>query len=200
MDLHNYIIKNQKTHIIFDFDDTIFSMGKGGMLAYKGVCNIVTKVDKSLVNEFENSPKQIYNLSNKAIMLYGKTIKKELLSFFNQFESELLDTEKRNNQMINFIKDNHNKYDFSIWSSNTLKLLNHVLKKYNLTSCFSNIIGRDSVDLAKPYPDGFYKIINSSKFIRKDYLMVGDSSGDEQAAINSGIDFFKIDKDLVNWK
>ena len=46
----------------------------------------------------------------------------------------------------------------------------------------------------KPDPQGFNKIINQNNQPHDDFLMVGDSMSDHQAAINANIDFFHISK------
>lgn len=200
MKLEEYIIENEKSNIIFDFDDTILSMDKGSFSDWEEMKKIVAKYNSELINEFEDEPYSMYKLTNKAIMLYGEDVKIEAIEFLNKFELELVDTGKRNDEVIEFIENNFEKYTFSIWSSNTLAMLSYVLDKYNLRKCFKVIIGRDSVDLAKPFPDGFYKIASIPGVVRKNYLMVGDSSSDEGGALNAGIDFFKIEKDEVDWK
>ncbi len=198
MELTDYITDHHKKHIIFDFDDTICKMAKGGMPAYEGMCAIIAKIDPTLRDNYEHSPRSIYQLTNQAIILYGDEIQNELLQFFNTFESKLQDSEKRNDPIIEFIRQYADVYTFSIWSSNTLALIRHTLDKYQLTEKFSHIIGRDSVRLAKPYPDGFQQIVATGKYHKEDFLMVGDSESDSQAALNAGIDFYKIEQDAVD--
>ena len=55
MDISEYIIRNNKKHIIFDFDDTIFCMEKA-IPAWSRACTIVKQYNPELIGEFENSP------------------------------------------------------------------------------------------------------------------------------------------------
>ena len=91
------------------------------------MCAIVEKFDPNLLEKFPDTPRSIYQLSNEAIRLYGESVRNECLVFFRSYESALKDTEKKNQELLDFINQNHDAYIFSIWSSNTLALVEHTL-------------------------------------------------------------------------
>ena len=198
MKLADYLVTHPKKHLIFDFDDTIFRMGKWGQPAWKGMLDIVAAYDANLHQQFEDTPRSIYKLSNQAIMTYGNEVKEKVIAWINEFESALHDTEARNDELIDFIRSHHEQYSYAIWSQNSEAMIAHVLDKHDLLTYFSIIVGRESMDLAKPYTDGFHRIYDSINQQRKDYLMIWDSETDRQAAYNAGIDFFSIEKEEVD--
>jgi HAD superfamily hydrolase (TIGR01549 family) len=109
-----------------------------------------------------------------------------------QFECKSYSGYLPNNELLSFIRSHADTYIFSLWTSNTERVISDFIQKEGLRPIFQNIISLNTVHYSKPYPDGFYKIYNAS-FSKKDYLMIGDSDNDESAAKAAGIDFFKVD-------
>jgi phosphoglycolate phosphatase len=60
-----------------------------------------------------------------------------------------------------------------------------ILKNNNIDRFFTDIIGADSVEHAKPHPEMIHKIVKRSKF--GDVWMVGDSAKDIVAAQKAGV-------------
>ena len=78
-----------------------------------------------------------------------------------------------------------------MWSSNSSKAIDKVLKEEGLDKCFKLIVSRSDVDYLKPNPDGF-KLIDDGKTNIDQYLFIGDSSNDEGATKALGMDYFEV--------
>mgnify|MGYP000097042466 CR=1 FL=1 len=57
---------------------------------------------------------------------------------------------------------------------------------------FKKVVVREDVKYTKPHPDGFYLIFDKGIYKKRDYLLVGDSDRDPEAAKAAGIDFFLV--------
>ena len=94
------------------------------------------------------------------------------------------------NPLINFIKSTQG-YKMSIWSSNSRPIVKKVLQKVGILAKFEKLITREDVKFLKPEADGFNKIWDD-KIPKSQYLFIGNSEADQEAAHKAQIDFFKI--------
>ena len=65
---------------------------------------------------------------------------------------------ERHKELVDFIHEHHSAYTIHIWSSNMTTTFVPVLEDDGIYQYIDCAIGKDSVDLIKGYPDGFYKI------------------------------------------
>lgn len=195
MILENYLQKHPKKHIIFDLDETLLTLKIDWSNFRRDLWKKVGLLDKKLVKQVPNRSGMGFVLYNQTIIKHGKKGRKLVLSFCEKYELDNLKGVIKNKNLINFIKTHNLKHDFYIWTSNNRKTVDLVLKQAKLSSYFKKIITKEEVKLLKPYPDGFYLIFDKEKQKRKDYLFVGDSNNDKNAAQNAGIDFLKIKSD-----
>lgn len=191
MDLSLYLKESPKKRIIFDFDETLFTLHLPWNVFSEKVRQKLSEVNSDLVAEYTKNGKT-NDLMNKAIKLHGQRARDIIMSWGVQFERDYIEKISINSKLIEFIENEVNNFEFYIWSSNMFSTISRVLKKYKLNNHFQKVIARDAVDLSKPYPDGFFKIFNPNIHKRSDFLFVGDSEFDKQAADSAGIDYFKI--------
>ena len=101
----------------------------------------------------------------------------------NDYKIIILDTVK------DFFRDYHNKYSFSIFTSD--RKLNAILaiKKINIFEYIKEVIGGDSVNRSKPDPQGLLKICKKMKLNPKNIAYISDTCTDLVMAKNAGLKF-----------
>lgn len=187
MELQRFLHLYPKRHIIFDFDRTLFTLYLPWKVFASGLRDILSRLDQTLVLSLSQEGKRA--LINCAIEKYGDRAK-ELISIYREnFETQFLEGVISNERLLSFIRENHGKYQFSIWSSNAKITILRILKKYDMERFFLIIASADDIDFIKPSPDGFYFIFNEKEYKKSDYLYIGDKQCDEEASKNAGIDF-----------
>ena len=77
-----------------------------------------------------------------------------------------------------------------LWTSNVQATARYVLEDVGLISAFSAMATRDSVAYIKPHPEGWRHLYDGAPL--NEYLFVGDSINDQQAAAAVGIDYFNV--------
>jgi HAD superfamily hydrolase (TIGR01549 family) len=190
MKLEEYLGKNKKKYLIFDFDSTLMNLHLPWGIFEKEIHSIIAKFDKGLLTGCKN--KSAIHMRNKAIKKYGNKIRKIFCDYEYFFESKYYQGVTFNYELVDFIKKYHNKYHFFIWSSNSNKTIINHLKALKIDKFFNKIIALNHVDFSKPAADGFELIHKHSMGGKHEYLMVGDSIHDKNAAKKAGIDFFKV--------
>jgi len=188
-ELEEYLDKNPKKYLIFDLDLTLVEL----VLPWG---EIVSTIDK----EFQKLDKEIakrcldwswtWQGYNEMVKKYGgKKIKDMIDSRYKKFETERLIEMKPNQPLIDFIKNNKNKYFFYIWSNNQRPTVEKFVKDFGLTSFFKVLVSASDTKFYKPDKGGFDRIYEVGTD-KHEYLMIGDGAGDRQAAMNVGIDYF----------
>lgn len=76
------------------------------------------------------------------------------------------------------------------WSANMRSTIERALMELGIRQHFARVVSRDDVRLAKPHPEGWELLEDSTP--REQFLFVGDSSNDSRAAQALGIDYFEI--------
>lgn len=188
--LREYLSLHHKTHLIFDFDETIFMLLLPWRNALVYAANDLRNLDKNLYEKYENDIGRLSEMQNKFVKKHGKKAKDIFIENNMRFESEHLQGVDINQELIDFINTATNVSLF-VWSSNTRPVIEKVLKEFGIHHKFEKIITRNDVDLLKPSSEGFTLIYDQS-IPKSQYLMVGDSMSDEGAAKAAGIDFFRV--------
>lgn len=196
MKLEKYLSKNAKKHIIFDLDETLLTLHIDWSRFRLDIRQEVALFDKAIIKQIPNKSGSGVVVYNQAIIKHGAKARKVIIDFCKNYELNNLDGFTINKSLVDFIKENSNKYNLYIWSSNNRKTVIPIVKKVKIFSHIKKIVTKEEVDLLKPYPDGFYLIYDYVNQQRKDYLMVGDSSHDKFAAKAAGIDFLRIKNQL----
>lgn len=188
--LFKYILENNKKHIIFDFDKTLFKLIIDWGKYFEKIDSKLISVDKSIYSDYKNELINWCEMQNLYVERYGVSMEELICS--NNINSELKLYKKSipNKNLINLI-NNLDKYFLYIWSSNTRELITKILDQNNILTNFKKIVCRNDVQFLKPKPEGFLKLKNPNVSL-KSYLLIGDSINDENAAKNIGIDFYKI--------
>ncbi|MEN8253781.1 MAG: HAD hydrolase-like protein [Patescibacteria group bacterium] len=200
MKLQNYLKKNPKKYLIFDFDETIAHLILPWSIYKSKGAKILGKYDEKLCEQLAKDLNTLQS-ENAFVKKYGDKIKAEISDWSEEFETKHLEEAKRNPEIINFIKKEHGNHQFFIWSSNTSKAIRPVLEKEEILDKFELLVTKEIVRLIKPEIDGFELIQKQISRINKkeaenldNYLMIGNSIlSDGGAAKNSGIDFFPIE-------
>jgi HAD superfamily hydrolase (TIGR01549 family) len=188
--LNEYIFNFKKTHLIFDFDKTLFKIIIDWDKYFDNIENELIHYDKKLFNNYQNGLVSWCDMQNLYIDRYGPEMRKMICINNIQSENSLITDAIPNISLLNLIKSN-DKLFLSIWSSNTKISIQNILRKYHILDKFDKIICRDDLKYLKPNPEGFSKIYQPKTTLDK-YLFIGDSINDSNAALNCKIDFYKI--------
>lgn len=191
MTLNTYLQRVNKTHLVFDFDETLVKLILPWDNWTDPIKNELIKLDQTI---FENYKKRIFSLSdlmNQYTLKSGEQVKDMIKNNAVNFETKHLKEVIPNKELIDFIKHAKN-YKMFIWSSNTRPTIKKVLNAYRIWNKFEKVITSLDVNLIKPSIEGFGLIYNPA-IPKKRYLIVGDSDRDQEAAKKLGVDFFLID-------
>lgn len=189
--LEDYLEKNKKSHIIFDFDETILEVLIPWHEWLAELKKISGEYDKDAWVEYDKGGMSSSIPQNRLFSKFGSEVRDKINAYTENFEMTRLEGVRKNNELIEFIKENSDNYIFSIWSANSRKVINKALEDAGMDTCIKLIVGRDDVNYLKPDPDGF-RLIDDGKTSIDQYLFVGDSSNDGGAAKALGMDFFKV--------
>jgi HAD superfamily hydrolase (TIGR01549 family) len=189
--LQKYLKSSGKTHLLFDFDETIVKLVLPWDEIFDEISKNLTALDKTIYERFKKKEISVNQLGNEYILKFGNKVKKPLIDSQAQFEKESLQGYLKNDAMIDFIK-NDTEYKMLIWSSNTKPTVKKVLQGLGLLNKFQTIVSREDVALSKPYIDGFKKLYER-RVPKNKYLFIGDSKNDQKAADEIGIDFYLED-------
>jgi phosphoglycolate phosphatase-like HAD superfamily hydrolase len=186
--LRSYLAENPKKCLVFDFDETIFTLELPWETYFAELRRRLYKLDESLaeidgIAQFENEA--VRRLGAKA-----RAIRDEYSAFF---EREYLSEVIEHQDLTDFIRNERENYTYFLWSSNMSSTIEPELARTKLLPLFAQLICKDSVSLIKPDPEGFAQIFDETNFQRKEYLMIGNSHHDKAAAEAAGIDFFLVE-------
>jgi HAD superfamily hydrolase (TIGR01549 family) len=189
--LQEYLKSVEKTHLIFDFDETIVKL----LLPWDKVLDKISEklvvLDKITYESFKKKEISVNQLENEYIVKFGDKARKIIINSRTLFEEESLQGYLRNDAIVDFIR-NDTKYRMFIWSSNTKPTIKKILQKLGILNKFQVIVGMEDVFLSKPYIDGFKKLYEK-KIPKNKYLFIGDSKNDQKTADEIGIDFYLDD-------
>ena len=179
--------------IIWDFDGVIIDSmdikGRGFAKLFKGYPE--TQVNEIVNYHFQNGGKSRF----EKIKYFFNSILKEEISeakifhlanrFSNIIESEIYDESYLITETVNFIKLNHEKYNFHIVSGAEHDELNKICIYFNLNMYFMSIDGSPTKKtlLVK-------KLLDKYCYLKAETVLIGDSNTDYEAARNNDIRFF----------
>lgn len=183
--LQQLVLNTPKKHLIFDFDETIFTLDLPWHLYYEEMDRRLHQLDSSLPET-----KSINDLENMAVKKLGNVAQQVRWKYSQEFEAEQLKGVKELTDLTNFIKENTGKYRFYLWTSNMRTTVEPILTQYNMLSVFTKLATKGDVKFTKPYADGFLLLHDNEDEDKKDWLMIGNSYNDRGAAEQSGIDYW----------
>lgn len=183
-----------KKLLIFDFDGTIVDSSPIHKQSFQEAL-----IDYDVIVDYEeikgmrtrDAIVKIFNQSNVSISkknLLNLVLKKQSLSQKYFSSISLIKDFKQ------FYMHAKSTYKLSIVSSASRASIDIALKKFNLEEGFDLILSSESVDNAKPHPDGFLRAIEKFKFIRDEAVIFEDSFAGFLAAEKAGIDCIDVTK------
>ncbi len=191
MTLQDYLQKNKKTHLVFDFDETLVKLLLPWDKWEDPIKNELIELDKSIYENYKKEKISLSDLMNQYILKFGEQAKNLVKENASHFETKYLNKVITNKELIDFVKQAKN-YKMFVWSSNTQSTVEKVLRDFKILDKFEKVITRQNVDLIKPYTEGFERIYDP-KISKERYLIIGDSDRDKKAAKQLGVDFFLVD-------
>jgi len=190
MRLEDFLITHKKPYLIFDFDETLFELVLPWENWEKDIESDLANIDAKIIRAYRIGAITLSELQNEYVAKDSKAL--ELLINHNiHFETTYLKNVLRNEELVKFIKETKG-YKLYLWTSNTKSVVENVMEENHVLHKFDKIITRDDVKMLKPNTEGFYKIYDE-KIPKSEYLLIGDSDSDKDAAESVGIDFFLVD-------
>lgn len=179
-----------KKHLIFDFDQTLCKL----LVDWRHWHENIAKLFQSYEPSFkEDEATHIHVQENYFISKYGPEVKKKIDEFGYDAENNYTQGFVPHPELIAVLPRLKEKYSLSLWSSNHRLTVIPILASLGIDKYFDLIVPINDVVLVKPDADGFTRLIHPNfNYPLSDYLMIGDSRSDENAAKNSGIDFFNV--------
>ncbi len=186
-DFQEYLRKNKKRKVIFDFDETISTLLIDWTKWDKAVGQVLQKYDPAFI-----PPDVIEAVQQNTFMQrFGKKLRDDLLHTTYKYEKELVSGHRVNPVALALIEKARSVANLYIWTSNHAGTIHPILQELHLDNAFKRIIARDDVTFIKPHPEGFYVLFDEVS-PKSTYLLIGDSKKDEEAAKSARIDFLNI--------
>jgi HAD superfamily hydrolase (TIGR01549 family) len=186
-DFQEYLRKNKKRKVIFDFDETISTLLIDWTKWDKAVGQVLQKYDPTFV-----PPDVIEAVQQNTFMQrFGKKLRDDLLHTTYKYEKELVSGHQVNPVALALIEKARSVANLYIWTSNHAGTIRPILQELHLDNAFKRIIARGDVTFIKPHPEGFYVLFDEVS-PKSTYLLIGDSKKDEEAAKSARIDFLNI--------
>lgn len=192
MTLPEYLQHHTKTHLIFDFDETLFWLVLEWEKFFEAMEKELAPIDRKLYDDLAAQKRSLSGTLNAYVESYGTKAKQIISNISVRFEEEHLIRIEPNPALISFVRGNKDTYRMFIWTSNTSNIVTKVLGEYGLSDIFTRVASQLEILMLKPYPDGFRYLAQSGIPLAR-YLMIGNSAADEEAAKASGIDYFHVD-------
>lgn len=197
MTLEQYLEKHRKKHLIFDFDETLFTLLLPWEIYLEELHNKIMDFDPNL-RGFSHG-KVLNAVENEAVRRWGEPMVKLRREYSEYFEKKFYKGVVEHKNITDFLKKKWKKYDCYIWTSNMRSTIEPILVEHDMLKFFKKLVTRSEVELTKPEPEGFYMIFDEKHHKKEDFLMIGDSLNDEGAAKNAGIDFFLVKEKKTLW-
>ena len=173
-------------HMIFDFDETLFTSHLPWELYYKPVYVECLRLDRSLA-QFKYQ--HISELENEAVSRLGADFQAWIRRHSQEFESRRLEGVTEHKQITDWIRQESGDRQIYLWTSNMLSTVAPILTRSGLIGRFTSLITKDSVQFLKPNPEGFFHLFEPLTQDRSEYIFVGDSEVDQIAAREAGVEF-----------
>lgn len=183
------IEESSYTNIIFDFDETIARLVIDWSFFHVYMKELAEKHGVESQREEMNTD----GFTRFFIEKYWDEGKQKIEAVFEKTESEHYSGLQVNQELVDFIRNNSEKYRFHILSNNMYSSLIRALWELKIQDAFVHIFGRNSVPKPKPFPDGIQKIMQEQWWETADFVMIGDNpNSDIAAANNAGIESILI--------
>ena len=190
------MIKN----ILFDFDGVIIDSMP---IREDGFRLIFQDFDKYLVDKLIDYHNQNGGLSRYAKIKYffevvlRKTISEnDITKFAHKFSLIMREKLTNNKYLINdtldFLKENHNRFNLHIVSGSDENELRFLCRQLNIDSYFLSINGSPA-----PKNKLVKCLMESYDYLISETILIGDSVNDYDAAQESGISFYGYNNDLI---
>lgn len=189
--LHDYIESSGKTHLIFDFDETIVKLQLPWEKEFDAIRENLIALDTTIYENYRKHKLNNSEMINAYGLKYGNKARTIIIDAQTEFEKQSRHAYVKNDEIINFIVK-FPEYTKLMWSSNSKPTVLAILQDLGIKDSFKKIINSEDVAFLKPYTDGFEKLYDPLVPKNK-YVFIGDSKHDKQAAQNAGIDFYYID-------
>lgn len=183
--LENILARKPKKYLIFDFDETLFVLNMPWR-KYK------REIRKKLEALESDSPRidGLSNLENQMTIKWGLTAAKIRWEYSSYFEETYFRGARELTDLTDFIRTHHDEYTFYLWTSNMRATVEMVLQKSDLLQYFTQLVTKEDVMLMKPFAEGFEKLYDPKTQKKYEFLMIGNSRDDKQAAAAAGIDYW----------
>ncbi|HSX00542.1 MAG TPA: HAD hydrolase-like protein [Patescibacteria group bacterium] len=188
--LTDAITAGDKTHLIFDFDATLFFMDipwhEWGD-AIRGELQALG-VELWPPHEFRGGA----GYQNTLVETYGDSALAIVQRHAPLFEMSYWSTFQANEELlkeVDVLRENRHMF---IWSSNSHALVDKVFQETDMSNWFEKIVSRNEVRFLKPSSEGF-NYIYDPRIPKERYIFIGNSRNDRKAAAEAGIDFYLID-------
>jgi phosphoglycolate phosphatase-like HAD superfamily hydrolase len=186
-DFQQYLQKNEKREVIFDFDETISTLLVDWTKWDKAVGQVLQKYDPAFIPPDVIKAEQ----ENTFVQRFGMKLRDDLLRTTYKYETELVSGHRVNPVALTLIEKARSVANLYIWTSNHAGTIHPILQELQLDKVFKRIIARGDVTFLKPHPEGFYVLFDEVS-PRSAYLLIGDSKRDEEAAKSARIDFLNV--------
>ena len=192
MTLPEFLSHHHKTHLIFDFDETLFWLVMDWNIFISAMQKNLAPLDPVLYADFVEQKISLTGTLSAYSKQCGAKVKQQINAMALAFEEQAFEQAVPNPDLIDFVRANRDRYQMTIWSSNTSNIIGRVLEENNLSDVFIKVVSLLDVALLKPYPDGFASLRVAGVPLEH-YLMIGNSQADAGAAKAVGIDYFHVD-------
>lgn len=189
--LETYLAQNPKSHLIFDFDETIAELLLPWDVWYAKLEQIIMRYESDDLRSYTDGTSTLHEAMNTFVSRFGAPAKQAIVDMSRDFEKNNLQGLRRNEALIAFIKKQSDTYRMSVWTSNTGDVVAQALRELAIQDAFDVVATMDAVTYIKPDIEGF-SLIHDDITPMSQMLFIGDSASDEKTAATLGIDFFKV--------
>ncbi len=186
-EFENYIKEKDKKHIIFDFDGTICKLLIDWSDWKKELEEIVAEYDLGV----SGTEAGLYEIQSICVEKGGQEARTRILEMNYRIEKEYCAGFELLPVALPVLEVAKKWAQLYVWTSNDQRTIMPILEELKIEKMFERVVTRNDVDFIKPHPQGF-DLIYDAKNPKSQYLIIGDSSADEGAGKNSGIDFLNI--------
>lgn len=184
----NYIREKSKTHIIFDFDQTLCTL----LVDWKPWCEELDGIFSEFGLDFSDSPDLNYSEKINLCIEKGGNAASERIKEMNYgIERDFFSGYEPSPIAVPLLESSKKHAGLYLWTSNDRRTIKPILEELDLAKFFAKIVTRNDVRYIKPRADGFSLIFDGS-VPKSRYLLIGDSRSDSGAAQDAGIDFLNI--------
>jgi HAD superfamily hydrolase (TIGR01549 family) len=183
------LIKN----IIFDFDGVILDSVPVKTEAFRRLFDAFDNklVEQLIEYHLENGGKSRYlKIEYFFVEILNKSIsQEEILKYANKY-SEITKEELSNSkyliqEVLNFIKNNHKKYNMHVASGADEEDLLYICEQLNINQYFLSIYGSPAVK-----NQIVSNLLLENQYDTNETILIGDSKNDYDAAYENGINFY----------